>query len=129
MQHDSLVKEGHRKVVSLEKSRVRLHENVQGEVEPAFAGSRIRYIRGYIEWLVSICLAKHGLDRQAGMILDASQKRVILAINACIPKGGHQGVINQREGLAPELVAELLLFRPNQQTTLGEANMRAIEMP
>lgn len=108
MQHASLLKVGHRKIVSLEKSRVRLHEHVQKEVEPAFAGSRMRYIRGYIEWLASNCLAKHGLDRQTGMILDASQKRVVSAISARIPKGRHQGAISQREGLAPDSVAELL---------------------
>lgn len=102
-----VTRENH-KVSSLEKARVRLQENAQEEVEPAFAGSRMRYIRGYIEWLVSNALAKHGLDRQVATLLDASCKRVVAAINARIPKGGHQGAINQREGLAPEMIDVLL---------------------
>jgi site-specific recombinase XerD len=97
-----------RKVVSLEKCRVRLQENVQKEVEPAFAGSRMRYIRGYVEWLVANHLGKSGLNRQAGESLQASLNRVVSAIDARIPKARHQGVTGQREGLAPESIVELL---------------------
>ncbi|MGE4531192.1 MAG: tyrosine-type recombinase/integrase [Acidithiobacillus sp.] len=98
----------YRKVVSFEKCRVRLQGNVHKEIEPAFAGSRMRYIRGYIEWLVANHLGKHGLNRQAGENLQASLDRVVSAINARIPKVRHQGVTGQREGLAPESIVELL---------------------
>lgn len=96
------------KTVPLEKARMRMRVDAQQEVNPAFAGTRMHYIRGYIEWLVSDRLAKHGLDKLVFDNLISSLNRVLPAITARIPKGKQHGAINQREGLAPELVSELL---------------------
>jgi integrase len=108
MLHDSVENGARFKAVSLEKARMRLQGDVREEVEPAFAGTRMHYIRGYIEWLVSDRLGKHGLDKSVSDNLISSLKRILPAITARIPKGGRHGAINQREGLAPESVAELL---------------------
>ncbi len=108
MLNDLAVSGSRSKAVSLEKARMRLQVDDQKEVEPAFAGTRMHYIRGYIEWLVSDRLAKHGLDKQVSDNLVSSLKRVLSAITARIPKGKQHGALNQREGLAPELVVELL---------------------
>ena len=108
MLNDSAMNGSRSKTVSLEKARMRLQVDDQKEVEPAFAGTRMHYIRGYIEWLVSDRLAKHGQDKQVSDNLASSLSRVLPAITARIPKGKQYGAINQREGLAPELVAELL---------------------
>lgn len=96
------------KPLSLEKARMRSRADAQDEVDPAFAGTRMHYIRGYIEWLVSERLARHGLDKQVSDNLISSLNRVLPAITARIPRGKQHGALNQREGLAPEMVAELL---------------------
>jgi integrase len=96
------------KVVSLESARMRLSSDSQEEVEPAFAGNRLRCIRGYVEWLVTDSIARHGLDKGLANSLNASLQRVLSCITAHISKGGSHGGINQREGLAPESAAELL---------------------
>ncbi|MBU0595044.1 MAG: site-specific integrase [Gammaproteobacteria bacterium] len=96
------------KVVSLEKVRLRMQGDVWEEVAPAFAGTRMLYIRSYIEWLVSDRLGKNGLDTLVSDNLLSTLNLVLPAITARIPKGGSHRAINQREGLAPESVAELL---------------------
>lgn len=96
------------KPLSLEKARMRSHADAHEEVDPAFAGTRMHYIRGYIEWLVSDRLARHGLDKQVSNNLISSLSRVLPAITARIPRGKQHGPLNQREGLAPEMVTELL---------------------
>lgn len=53
MLHEPEVGGAQFKAVSLEKSRMHLHGNVQNEVEPAFAGTRMLYMLRYIEWFVS----------------------------------------------------------------------------
>lgn len=93
---------------SLEKARMRSQADAQEEVDPTFAGTRMHYIRGYIEWLVSDRLARHGLDKQVSDNLIASLNCVLPAITARVPRGRQHGALNQREGLAPEMVAELL---------------------
>ncbi len=96
------------KVISLESARMRLSGDAQDEVEPAFAGNRMRCMRGYVNWLVLDRLAKHGLDKELANSLNVSLQRVLSCITARISKGGGRGGINQREGLAPESAAELL---------------------
>ena len=98
----------HHRPVSLEKARMRLQGDAQKEVEPAFAGTRMNYIRRYIEWLVLDRLSRHGLDKSTSENLNTSLRHVLPAIAARVPKGGGHGVTGQREGLAPELVTELL---------------------
>lgn len=108
MLNDSAVSGSRSSTVSLEKARMRLQADVQEEVDLAFAGTRMHYIRGYIEWLVSDRLDKHGVDKQVSDNLTSALNRVLPAITARIPKGKPHGALNQREGLAPELVVELL---------------------
>src|SRR5687768_3683993 len=72
------------KPLSLEKARMRSQADAQEEVDPAFAGTRMHYIRGYIEWLGSDRLARHGLDKQVSDNLIASLNRVLPAITARI---------------------------------------------
>ena len=95
-------------VTSLESARMRLSGDAQEEVEPAFAGNRLRCIRGYVEWLVSERIAKHCMDKGLVNSLNASLQRLMSCMTARISKGGSRGGIDQREGLAPETAAELL---------------------
>lgn len=108
MMPDSAGAEGQDKVTSLEKVRMRLREGEQKEVDPTFAGSRVRYIRAYIEWLVSERLSGSGMDARGVDRLHALLGRVLSALTARIPKRGAISGSHQREGLAPKSVAELL---------------------
>lgn len=105
---DSAGTGSHHRPVSLEKARGRLREDAQGAVVSVFAGARVRYIRDYIEWLVLNRLSRWGLDQKITDGLKDVLGRVLTALTARIPKGGSRGVINPREGLAPELSSELL---------------------
>lgn len=97
------------KISSLEKARARLRGEGVEEVEPAFAGTRLRYIRNYIEWLVSDHLSKGGLDKAVAGSLRGLQRQILSAIEARTPKGGaYSQAGKQREGLAPEFVSEIL---------------------
>ena len=105
---DSVESSGQLLALSLEKARMRLRIGVSDEVDPAFAGTRIRYIRDYLEWLVSDYLARRTLARPVAESLSAALRIVVTALTARIPKGGSKKEIKQREGLAPEAVIELL---------------------
>jgi integrase len=108
MQADSIGKNDQRGVLSLEKVRMRLRTGELDEVDPAFAATRIRYIRNYLEWLVTDLQARRALDESVLETLNASLQRVVSALTAQIPKGGSKTAIQLREGLSPEMVSELL---------------------
>lgn len=108
MQADSIGNNDQRGVLSLEKVRMRLCTGELDEVDPAFAATRIRYIRNYLEWLVTDLQARRALDERVLETLNASLQRVVSALTARIPKGGSKAAIQLREGLSPEMVSELL---------------------
>jgi integrase len=95
-------------VLSSEKARMRLRLDISDEVSPAFAGTRMRYIRGYLEWLVSDLLSRQSLEEEVSKTLRASLQRVVSAITARIPKGGSEKSVQQREGLPSEVVSALI---------------------
>jgi integrase len=105
---DSVGKSDQQEVLSLEKARMRLQVGVSDEVAPAFAGTRMRYVRCYLEWLVSDLLARQSLEGQVAENLRTSLQRVVSAITACIPNSGSEKAIQRREGLSPEAISELL---------------------
>ena len=102
------------KVIPLEQARTRLQQGAKDEVDPNFAGSRIRYISAYLEWQVSELLGRQSLDKQVATGLNTALQRVLPAIAARIPKGTSGKGLDQREGLAPEDAAELLRVLPPQ---------------
>ncbi len=94
--------------VSLEKARMHLQNLPNDEVKPAFAGIRMHYIRAYVQWLASDYAARNQMDDRTTDSLSASLNSVLSTITARIPKIRNHGPLQQREGLAPESIAELL---------------------
>lgn len=108
MQPNPTINNGRHMLADLETARLRMRNTIQQEVNPAFAATRLRYIRDYIDWLVLERLSRHGLNVAIADNLKTSLQRVLPAITARLPKGGNGKTIGQREGLAPEIVSELL---------------------
>lgn len=96
------------RVVSLEKVRMKAPTDVQAEVSPAVAASRLHYIKSYIAWLAADRLGRHGLDSAVEARLRDAAKRVSDAIDARLPRKSGRAVLDQREGLPDEDVAEIL---------------------
>jgi len=92
------------KVVSFERVRVRLKEGGLDEVDPTFAGTRMRYIQNYIEWMVSMLLSEVDMKERESNGLPASLKQVLTSISARIPKGGGG---KSREGLDGKAVDQI----------------------
>jgi integrase len=94
-------------VISLEKYRMKLTKEVQQDIAPTSASTRLRSIRDYLSWLATCRLLKPGTGEKLRDSLESSKALVVSAINARLPKGGGF-ILREREGLAPEQ-AELLL--------------------
>ncbi|MGN6728657.1 MAG: tyrosine-type recombinase/integrase [Rhodanobacteraceae bacterium] len=96
------------KVVSLQKVRMETQRQTFNEVEPEVAATRLLYIRRYIQWLADERCSRRALtDPEAARLAEASS-RTLRAINSRIPhQSGHKS-LGQREGVASEVVDEML---------------------
>ncbi len=94
-------------VVSLEKLRMRSSGVPDSEVSPVAAATRLRNIRDYLKWLGSNRMSRHGVNVVLRSYLASSVQQMVDAIDARLPSDGHY-LIEQREGLAPEVVDRIL---------------------
>jgi len=94
--------------VSLEKLRMRSSGMPDSEVSPAAAATRLRNIRDYLKWLGSNRMSRHGVNVVLRNSLTSSVQQMVDAIDARLPSDGHY-LIEQREGLAPEVVDRILM--------------------
>ncbi|HMZ54460.1 MAG TPA: tyrosine-type recombinase/integrase [Nitrospira sp.] len=95
-------------VVSLEKVRMGVPKALTADLDPNVVASRLRYIRMYIQWLATERLSRHGLAQSVASRLGDSTRFVADAIDTRIPHGSGRNTLGQREGVADEVVAELL---------------------
>lgn len=95
-------------VISLEKARMRSSDGVSTGVDPATAALRIRYIRGYLNWLATSRLLKAGRNHANYDALKSTTEIICRALDERVPPSGHRNTVNQRMGLAPGALARLL---------------------
>lgn len=95
-------------VVSIEKIRMRSRVKGMEEVVPASAAGRLRYIRDYVEWLVTERLLRKSVDWPCRATLESAGKGVTNAINARLPSKTGGSLAGLREGMAPEAVSRML---------------------
>lgn len=96
------------KVVSLEKVRMEGQRALPAQVAPDVAATRLRYIRGYVQWLVGERRSRHGLPSFLVARLGDSSRLVVEAIDTRIPHHSGRDVLHQREGIPEESIAEIL---------------------
>lgn len=95
------------KVVSLEKLRMRTSDAALTGVEPATAALRVRYIRGYLNWLATGRLLRMGRKHDNYNALTSTTDLICRALDERVPPSGHRNTLNQRMGLAPEVLSTL----------------------
>lgn len=96
------------KVMSLEKVRMGSPKVPSVEVAPDVAASRLRYIRTYLQWLMSERQSRVGVAPSVAARLGDTSRLVAAAIDARIPQKSGSGMQAEREGASDEAVAELL---------------------
>jgi integrase len=90
-----------------EKVRMKPQTGPPKEVVSTFAGTRLRYIRSYIQWLAFSRLSRPDLNKDVRGLLQSSWEQFNTAIAARIP-AHRQGEAQLREGIAPAAREELL---------------------
>lgn len=96
-------------VVSLEKLRKTTSKNKEIRIDASSAATRLRNIRDYLKWLYLTRISKHGVDTSLRLSLDSSIQCTLSAIEARLPSGSqYSSGMDQREGLAPEVVSRIL---------------------
>ena len=96
-------------VVSLEKLRKRSSNNDEMRIDGSSAATRLRNIRDYLKWLCLACISKHGIEASLRLTLESSIQYTSNAIEARMPSGAYKhSKIDQREGLEPEVVSQIL---------------------
>ena len=108
MSPESAHDDGCPRLVSLEKVRMRSRPETEDFLNSAFAGTRLRYIGSYLKWLVSDYISRQKIEKNVADNVEQSLERVLLAINARIPKASGAKALGQREGLSTESASELL---------------------
>lgn len=94
--------------ISLEQFRLRQQEARAKVVAPKTAANRIRTIQSYLTWLTESYLSQHGLDLATRHALEQNKNKTIAALAARLPRGKGRNQVGQREGLAPEMLNQLL---------------------
>lgn len=104
-------------VISLEKLRNPSSNIDKKRVDGSSAATRLRNIRDYLKWLCLIRISKHGVDASVRLSLESSIKYTSNAIEARLPTGAYKySRIDQREGLEPEVVNQILkVINPQSQ--------------
>ena len=104
-------------VVSLEKLRKRSSNNDEMRIDGSSAATRLRNIRDYLKWLCLACISKHGIEASLRLTLESSIQYTSNAIEARMPSGAYKhSKIDQREGLEPEVVSQILkVINPQSQ--------------
>ena len=92
---------------ALEKVRMKPQKAPPKEIVPTFAGTRLRYIRSYIQWLAFSRLSRPDLNKDVRDLLQSSWEQFNTAIVARIPTH-RQGEAQLREGIALAVREELL---------------------
>lgn len=78
-------------------------------IDGSSAATRLRNIRDYLKWLCLTRISKHGVDVSLRVLLESSIQYTSSAIEARLPSGAYNlSRINQREGLEPEVVNQIL---------------------
>jgi len=96
-------------VVSLEKLRMKSVGLPEVEIDPGSAATRLRNIRDYLRWLAIARMSKHGIDASLRITLESSTQYISHAIDARLPSASYKsGELDQREGLEPEVVEQIL---------------------
>jgi integrase len=96
-------------VVSLEKLRKRPSNIDEMRIDGSSAATRLRNIRDYLKWLCLARISKHGIDASLRLSLESSIQYTSNAIEARLPSGAYKhSRIDQREGLEPEVVSQIL---------------------
>lgn len=104
-------------IVSFEKLRMKSSRHVYVEIDPSSAATRLRNIRDYIRWLVSVRMSKHGISAALRMALESSAQNTTHAIDVRLPSGFFNASgYDQREGLEPHVVQQMLeVMKPHSQ--------------
>lgn len=104
-------------VVSLEKFRKKPSKCDEMRVGGNSAATRMRNILDYLKWLCLLHISKHGINPSVRLSLESSIQYTSNAIEARLPSGAYKNFgINQREGLEPEVVSQILsLVNPKSQ--------------
>ena len=104
-------------VVSLESMRKRSSIQNEIRIDGSYAATRLRNIRDYLKWLSLTRISKHGVDVSLRLSLESSFQHTSDAIEARMPSGAYKhSRIDQREGLEPEVVSQILkVINPQSQ--------------
>ena len=96
-------------VASLERIRKSFSSNDNIRIDASSASTRLRNIRDYLKWLSMTRISKHGFDTSLRLSLESSVQYISSAIEARLPSGAYKhSRIDQREGLEPEVINQIL---------------------
>lgn len=94
--------------LSLERFRSRGSAPTSKELVPALVATRLRYIRDYLNWLAVNRMSRLDAASAERSVLSESARLLFQAIEARLPLVTSRDHLTAREGLEPEVVAELL---------------------
>lgn len=94
--------------LSLERFRSRGSAAASDELVPALVATRLRYIRDYLNWVVANRMSQLDAASAERLALGESVRMLTQAIEARLPLVASRDHLTAREGLEPEVVAELL---------------------
>lgn len=107
----------HSNISSLESHRLRAGKALL-EVSPPIAAGRVRSIRDYLQWMVSVRLGRLSPQSEVFQQLSAACKQATAGLSARVAGvGDERASLYRREGLEPDAIVDLL-----RVTSPGEAS-------